>query len=539
MSYPDFNASRMGQAPLGEPITLEAIDRATPIALAVATEYARRLRHLHHCDIRLEVGQHRFSVAEDGKEKRCGQDYSFSLGIRVLAGDPLAAAGYYGQQLGSADAQDLESLLRAAVRHAHQRALANARGKAAAGGRFSALGGSFKSTRLAPVPSRQEVVSPVFRIDPLSVPLHEVLKLVRETSREVSALSNQVQYNLVTGGTGLVRELFVSSEGSVLDLGHALTEGFVMVVAGGQHGNLDLYDFTGHQRGWEVLAEGYQSEHIRLPGLRDFALDLARTTVEVADAPPLPPSEGEVVVVTDPHFNALVCHEVMGHPSELDRAMKLETAYAGRSWLFKSPQENQLGRQVASPLVTVISDPTMEGFGHYLYDHEGTPARRVYNVRDGVYTEFLNSRETAAVLGFEPNGHYVANSAAMVPLIRMSNTAFSPGHRDPAELLKEVERGYYVSGHRIPSVAESRENFRISAMRVYEVRNGELGQLYRDGGVMADTRDYFMHVDAVGSDFRLFPIPNCGKGQPMQSKRMGNGGPTMRSVARVTGPGGS
>ncbi len=44
-----------------------------------------------------------------------------------------------------------------------------------------------------------------------------------------------------------------------------------------------------------------------------------------------------------------------------------------------------------------------------------------------------------------------------------------------------------------------------------------------------------MHVDAVGTDFRLYPIPNCGKGQPMQTKRLGNGGPTMRSRARVVG----
>jgi TldD protein len=44
-----------------------------------------------------------------------------------------------------------------------------------------------------------------------------------------------------------------------------------------------------------------------------------------------------------------------------------------------------------------------------------------------------------------------------------------------------------------------------------------------------------MNVDAVGADFRLYPIPNCGKGQPMQTKKLGNGGPTMRSRARVVG----
>ena len=45
----------------------------------------------------------------------------------------------------------------------------------------------------------------------------------------------------------------------------------------------------------------------------------------------------------------------------------------------------------------------------------------------------------------------------------------------------------------------------------------------------------FMRVDAVGTDFRMYPIPNCGKGQPMQTKRMSNGGPTLRSVGRLTG----
>jgi TldD protein len=44
-----------------------------------------------------------------------------------------------------------------------------------------------------------------------------------------------------------------------------------------------------------------------------------------------------------------------------------------------------------------------------------------------------------------------------------------------------------------------------------------------------------MNVDAVGNDFRLYPIPNCGKGQPMQTKKLGNGGPTLRSRARLTG----
>jgi TldD protein len=110
-----------------------------------------------------------------------------------------------------------------------------------------------------------------------------------------------------------------------------------------------------------------------------------------------------------------------------------------------------------------------------------------------------------------------------------------PGETDPRAIIGEVERGYYVCGSAVPSIAESRENFRISARRVYEIEQGRIGRLYRSGSVIAESKEFFSRVDAVGNDVRLIAIPNCGKGQPMQVKRMSNGGPTLRSRARLGG----
>ena len=136
------------------------------------------------------------------------------------------------------------------------------------------------------------------------------------------------------------------------------------------------------------------------------------------------------MIVTDPHFNALLSHEIVGHPSEADRALKMEAGYAGRSWFLRSLGDNEVGRMVGSALLSACSDPALHGYGHYDYDHEGTPGRRVMHIDHGRFGAF-NSRATAAVLGVEPNGSARASEAQYAPLIRMSNTFFMPGETPP------------------------------------------------------------------------------------------------------------
>ncbi|HLB29111.1 MAG TPA: TldD/PmbA family protein [Dehalococcoidia bacterium] len=517
-------------------VTIETLDEIEDIARSLVTEYVRRLPGLRYADLRIEVSQGKGAVAENGQAKESREDYDFAFGVRTIAGSgKLTASGYYNRQLGAADLPRIEDILKEGLRHAHRRAVANARQKALARREGGALGRALTSTELASIPVRQETVPARYRLDPRQVPLPRVLDYVVEASQAVAALDAAVAYNFVTAGTGLTRQLLCSSEGALLDQASAISEGFAFVVAQGPEASQEIYDFMGHQAGWDVVTEGVATDTIRYPDLKAFALELARDTVALARSRPLKATDKDVVVVTDPHYNALLCHEVVGHPTELDRALKMETGYAGRSWLLRDLRDTQMGSPIASDLVNAFSDPTVDGFGHYTYDDEGTPGRRLMLIDKGVFEGFMNSRETAAIVGAEPNGHYKATDASYVPLIRMSNTAFAPGDRDPREIVREVEHGYYLAGHRIPSVAESRENFRITAMKVYEIRNGEMGELFRDGGIIADTRDFFMSIDAVGNDFRLFAIPNCGKGQPMQTKRMGNGGPTMRGRARLSG----
>jgi TldD protein len=518
-----------------QPMTIEIIEQIRPMIRDLATRYRKTLRGCRYADIRVQVDEGQAAAAENGGSKHSTRDYAFAVGIRALSGDGMIAPGYYGRSLGTADLDNLERGVKEGLRHAHHRALANAERKSATREGFGALGDALASTTLAPIDIHQDTVPAQFEIDPRSVPLDELVVLTTEISKSTLAFDPHVKYTYISAFTLLTRELFCSSEGADIDQTFAMTQGTCFIVAHGKSGTQELYDYMGHQRGWEVLTRGVQEEYIRFPEFRTFCANLAKDAVDLCNARPLKATDHEVVVVTDPHYNTLTVHEIVGHPMELDRALKLETSYAGRSWLLRNMREHQLGKTIASPLVSAFSDPSLPGYGHYKYDHEGTPATRVAHIDRGVFTGFMNSRQTAAILGVPPNGSYKATDASLVPLIRMSNTVFGPGERDPQQMIREIPHGYYLVGHRTPSIAESRENFRITAMKVYEIRNGQIGELFCNGGIMADTKDYLMKVDAVGHDFRLYPIPNCGKGQPMQTKRLGNGGPTMRSRARLTG----
>ena len=516
-------------------VTIDILDRMRPNLASLIQDKARSLAGMRYCDLRISVREQKGAMAENGNEKASAEDYIFDFGVRAIAGSRISAAGYFGQILGVADVASIENVVWQGIRQAHQRARSSARMKSVTRGRFGSLGESLSGTDLAPIAVAKDTVSAIYSQDPRAVPLTETVKMAVEGCKALN--NSRVVYAAASASTFLLRELFLSSDGADIDQSFAQTEGFAIAICAGEHGTFELYDFTGHQRGWEVLSEGYDSGPIVLPRFIEFCKKLGADAVEVAAAPPLKAPDAPVTIVTNPHFNTLLVHEVVGHPSELDRALKYETAYAGRSWFLKNMWENQLGQQIASPLVTAYSDPLMEGYGSFKYDHEGSPARRAHIIRDGVLEEFLNNRQTAATMGVEPNGSARATDSHLVPLIRMTNTVFAPGEQDPQDIIAEVESGYYIDGHRTPSIAESRENFQITAVKVYEIKNGQLGQLYRDGGITADSRDYFMSIDAVGNDLRVNPITNCGKGQPMQAKRMSNGGPTMRGVARLTGPG--
>ena len=107
---------------------------------------------------------------------------------------------------------------------------------------------------------RQDTIDARFEIDPRELPLDEAVTYVRDVSERVKGIDSGVAYNYISAYTQLERQLFVSSEGANIDQTMAVTQGTSFVIAQGPDGHQELYDFTGHQRGWELITHGIEEE---------------------------------------------------------------------------------------------------------------------------------------------------------------------------------------------------------------------------------------------------------------------------------------
>src|SRR3989454_2591219 len=275
-------------------LTVELIDRARETVPALLADARRRLPHLAYADLRLEISESRHAIAENGAERASGDDYACTAGVRVLAGDRAMAPGWIGIVLGAADVPQLEARLVEALERAYRRAMANAEHKATAREKFGPLGEALADLKLHAVDVRRDVVPAVYRIDPRSVPLADMVSVAVDVSRAIAAARPSVRYNWVPVLTQLTRELFASTEGALIDQAFALTQGAASVVAVGAETSQEIYDVMGHQRGWEIIGEGVDEPLLGFPPFRDFALALARDAAELAAAPALPTSEREV-----------------------------------------------------------------------------------------------------------------------------------------------------------------------------------------------------------------------------------------------------
>ncbi|MBQ7683555.1 MAG: hypothetical protein IJT48_03620, partial [Bacteroidaceae bacterium] len=245
------------------------------------------------------------------------------------------------------------------------------------------------------------------------------------------------------------------------------------------------------------------------------AEDIVRRLVALSQAPVAEPYTGPALLSGE--ASGVFFHEIFGHRLEGHRMKS-----GGQTF------SKMVGEQVLPADFQVYCDPTLTHYGTqplnggYAYDDEGTRARRVNNVVDGVLREFLMSR--VPLEGFpESNGHGRA-AEGKKPVSRQSNLVVETRQphaeaelrqmlRDEARrqgkeygyLFQSVSGGYTMTGE-----GGSINSFDVTPLEVYRIYvDGRPDELVRGVSLIGTPLAMFSNI-AAGGDTPSSFIGFCG-----------------------------
>lgn len=361
-----------------------------------------------------------------------------------------------------------------------------------------------------------------FKVDPFQVSIKEKLELLFAAEKEMRENASLLKTN---GSMDFQKErkIYADTEGSyiVQDL---MESGAGIVATAAGESDMQVRSYPNSFRGNHATA-GY--EFIEEMGLIENAARIAREAEELTGAEECP--SGIYDLVIDASQLGLQIHESIGHPIELDRVFGSEAAYAGTSFLDPKMMGNF---KYGSKYVNVVADATVPGgLGTFGYDDDGVPAQRTEIITEGIFKNFLTSRDTAVKIGKKSNGANRADGWYNLPIIRMTNINLLPGDKEFKELIAGINSGFYFHTNKSWSIDDKRVNFQFGCEIAYEIKNGELtGKIYKNPVYTGITPEFWGSCDGICKEsyWQIFGTPNCGKGQPGQEAHVGHGAAPAR-----------
>ncbi len=195
----------------------------------------------------------------------------------------------------------------------------------------------------------------------------------------------------------------------------------------------------------------------------------------------------KVPVVFDPLMAASFVGQVAG-------AANGDSVYKKASFLA-----SKLGQPIAAKTVTIVDDGLLpRGLGTSPFDGEGVPTRRTPIVEGGTLKAFLYDTFTARKAKTRSTGN-AARGYKSLPHIGTNNLYLEKGDKDPAQLVREIPNGFYVTamlGHGVNLVTGE---FSRGANGLW-IENGELTRPVQEVTVAGHMLDMLTGIDAIGTD---------------------------------------
>jgi PmbA protein len=222
----------------------------------------------------------------------------------------------------------------------------------------------------------------------------------------------------------------------------------------------------------------------QLEAPEDIGRTAARRTVRRLGARQVKTTE--VPVIFDPDMAATLVRHISGAASG-------PALYRRASFLV-----GKLGERIAAPSITIVDDGTIPGaLGSRPFDGEGLPVRRTVIVEQGVLRSYLLDTYTGRKLGL-PSTHHAARDGSGVG-VSTTNLYLAAGSSDPAEMIRSVKNGLYVTeliGFGVNGVTG---DYSRGAVGLW-IENGELAYPVEEITVAGNLLEMLNAVEAVGND---------------------------------------
>ena len=441
-------------------------------------------------DVRVRESEITSASVQDGKAGKMSSAMYENMGIRVLVDGAwgFSVVGQISDRLALKGARNAVALASGASKTVKDK------------GRVLEIG-PFKSTEKTKC-----------KKDPRDVSIEEKVKTVNEFERAAREYDKRIVNSIGGYRDSYVRQIIANSFGTWRDLTEISTTLSVVAISHEGDTRQNAYEHRGRAQGYELVDSLTVDE---------ISISAAKRAVDLLSAEKAPAGKHDIVV--SPAVSGLLAHEALGHNAEADLVETGESILKGK-----------LGKKIASELVNITDDPTIEGLhGSHPCDHEGMPSTPIKILEKGVLKRFMTNLESCARLDLPPTGSARASGAGNRPIVRMSNTFFESGDMSFDELLEGIKRGVYFKGGYWGYVFVEKGQFTCNVEEGWLIENGELGAHLRDVSFGGTTLDVLSRVDGVGDDLE-FKLPGqCGKGG--QGMDVDAGGPSLRIRDVVVG----
>ena len=234
-------------------------------------------------------------------------------------------------------------------------------------------------------------------------------------------------------------------------------------------------------------------------GFRPEDLDLAEAADDAVlratrlfGAKPVPSQR--VTIILEPRMAATIA-SLLGSTLTGERVLK------GRS-----PFGDRIGEAIASPMLTLVDDPTdHRSYAADMFDGEVLACRRNQLVVDGVLQGFLYDSASGRRAGRPSTGSAV-RGVSSTPAVGCQALAVAPGAGSFDSLLADIDTGVYLQSmtglHSGVNLVSGDISVGIEGLMV---RNGQLAEPVREVTIASTLQRMLLDIVAIGADVEWLP----------------------------------